>query len=357
MRNNDKVKQIDMVAKTPDQTLIRLYAIMWVVGYWAVYFAFRSLLPEKALTDAAYIQELVEGTATVLPSHGFAVMASIFSLLPAKLTWIIVGVFDGYVLYRVASCVRTFRGMALMPIALIPFIGLNLQAPTKETLVVLLALLMGTLVDRVKSETKVFVSIVLVYAFYGAFIREYYLIIMAAFVGYTLMLKTTPFLRWAYILPVLAGLLIMPESAYHILGDARNQVNSIVNYGDASVVRTYFLDPFPSDNFFHFVANYSHAFAMLHFPFLKDLTIKEVILFLNVLLYGTVMIRGITCLEAPKRFLPLLFLAHITVLIIFEPDYGSYFRHFSSVILYLMPAIIYLEDRRAAFLRTRSVRI
>ena len=44
--------------------------------------------------------------------------------------------------------------------------------------------------------------------------------------------------------------------------------------------------------------------------------------------------------------LPLLFIAHILVLFIFEPDAGSYMRHASSVIFYLLPSLRMTEQRR-----------
>jgi len=345
-----------MVSATPDKGLIRLYALAWLAGYWVVYFAFRDLLPEKAMTDALYILQAIGGGIKGELTQGYAAMVQLFSLLPGTAVWILVGLFDGYILYRVASCARTFRGMALLPIALIPFITLNLQAPTKETLVLLLALLILTIANRVKTEGKIFWGIVIVYTLYGLMVRDYYLLILAAFAGYMAILKTTPFLRWVYILPLIVVLLVMPESGYHLLGDSRNEVNFLVNFGEASEVRTYFMNPFPSDSMTHFIGNYLNAFAMLHFPFLKAMTLKEVIMLLNVLLYGTMMVVGIRKLQGPQRVLSLLFAAHVTILIIFEPDYGSYMRHFGSVTFYLLPPLIYLEERRAALLQAQATR-
>ncbi len=342
-----------MTSPTPDQNLVRLYAILWVIGYLAVYFLFRGLLPEKALTDAAYIQDVIQGLAKDAPTQGYAAMVRLFSLLPQPVVFTAVGVFDAYILYRVVMCVSTFRGMVLLPLALVPFIALNLQAPTKETLVLLMSFLLWTFAMRAKSEGKTVLAVTAAYALYGLMVRDYYLLILGAFLGFYAMLKSPPMLRWVYVLPALVVLLAMPEKGYMLLGNARNEVNFLVDFGSGSEVRTYFLNPFPSDNMVHFIGNYLYAFAMLNFPFLKAVTIKEAILFVNVLIGATLIVVGLRRLRGPIRLLPMLFLAHIAVLIIFEPDYGSYFRHFGSVLLYLMPPLTYLEKQRVAYLHAQ----
>lgn len=339
-----------MMTSTPDRKLIRLYAFAWVLGYLAVYFVFRGLLPEKSLIDAAYIQDVIGGFAKGPPSQGFEIMARLYGFLPQSMTWTIVGLFNAYVLFYIITRIRTFRGMFLLPFVLVPFVGLNLQAPTKETLVIVMSLLIVSLARRIKTEGRFFLVIVAFYAFYGAFVRDYYFLIGAVFAGYMAVLKSPAMLRWVYILPLLGILLLLPENIYLAIGDARNEVNFSVDFGEGSETRTYFMNPLVSDGMFSFLGNYAYAFAMLHFPFLKAVTLKEVVLFLNVLIYGAWMITGIVRLQGPARMLPVLFAAHVSVLTIFEPDYGSYFRHFSSVILYLLPALIYREERRAAFL-------
>jgi hypothetical protein len=109
-------------------------------------------------------------------------------------------------------------------------------------------------------------------------------------------------------------------------------------------VRTAFFNPFQPDNVFGFVGNYGYAFLRLHFPIFWDLTPNEWILFLNVIIYAGLVKYGLRHLSGSRRLLAMLFLAHVTVLIFFEPDLGSYFRHFSSVFLYLLPAFALREE-------------
>ncbi len=343
-----------MRISTPDRDIVRIYAFAWVLGYLAVYFVFRGLLPEKALVDAAYIQEVIQGlNKGGAPSQGYAFMVEVFSLLPQPVVMALVGCLNAFFLYRIVMCLGTFRGMLLAPLVLVPFIALNLQAPTKETLVVLMAFLLWKYALGARSESKSVVVITVVYALYGLMVRDYYLLILGVFLWFYVMIKSPILLRAVYVLPLIAAMLVMPEKGYMLLGNARNEVNFLVDFGSSSEVRTYFLNPFPSDNMAHFIGNYLYAFIMLNFPFLKAITAKEAVLFANVAVYGALMVVGLRRLQGPQRLLPLLFLSHVAVLTIFEPDYGSYFRHFSSVLFYLASPLIYLESRRAEFLRAR----
>jgi hypothetical protein len=110
-------------------------------------------------------------------------------------------------------------------------------------------------------------------------------------------------------------------------------------------VRTYFFNPFPPDSAAHFLGNYVYAFFKLHLPFLSFQTASEAILFLNELAYGFIAFFGLRAGRGSVKLLCLLFLAHVATLTLFEADFGSYFRHFSSVVLYLLPAFALFEER------------
>ncbi|NTU76801.1 MAG: hypothetical protein HGA90_03160 [Alphaproteobacteria bacterium] len=338
-------------ASTPNRTILRLYSLGWVLGYWLIYFFVRDVFPEKALTDAAFIQEAINGTARYQPTSGYAVAVAMYGALPLPVTNALVGIFNGYVLFRLTSYVRTFRGMVLMVPILLPMILLGMQAPTKETLVFGIALFVAWRARCAKTEVGFIVWLLAIYSVYGAFAREYYLLILLCFMAYFVILKTTPVLRWLYLLPLFLILLLLPEEAYRTLGSTRDIVNFYYGFGRSIMVRTFFNNPFPADNMLHFLGNYFYATAMLNFPFLMDITPKEVLLFFNVVFYGWLAATGIKRLQGSVRLLPLLFLSHITVQMIFEPDLGSYFRHFSSIFFYLMPTFVLMENKHQLFLQ------
>jgi len=342
------VKSSAMQRPIPGRYLILIYAVTWVLAYWAVYFFFRSLLPQKDLVDASIIQEIAEGLRTG-EVNSYALTGAFFALLPLSVTTVLVGLFDGYILYRITSSACTFRGMLLLVPIMAPFVGLNLQAPTKETVVLAITLLISYVAQRVRADTVLIAVIVIIYGLYGAFFREYYLLILAAFLGFYVMSKAAPTLRWTYLLLAFVVLLLLPEQIYGMLQGPRDETNFWIGFGAAEQIRTIFRNPFPPDGPWHFLGNYAYAFAVLHFPFFLFTTVKEFLMFVNILFYGWLLFTGLKLLKGPLRLLLYLFAAHVVVLVLFEPDLGSFFRHFSSAFLYLLP-VFKLQELRYAYL-------
>jgi len=341
------------VSPLPSPEMTRAYAAVWVLLYWALYFAFRNLFPGKALADAAEIQEIIMGVRDG-GTGSYPMMAALYGLLPMAVTNALVGLFDGWVLYRIVKSFRTYRGALLMvPIAL-PFIFANLQAPTKETMILALTMFVVHVVSRARSDIKAFLLIVLIYALYGTFLRQYYLIILAVFIGGAAFLKTPLMLRVIYPLAAVILLLFTPDNVFTSIQSARDIVNTwAVTASTTGGIRTLFFNPYPPDNLLHFLGNYGYAFGILNFPVLLYCTPKELLMFYNILFYGWLMFSGLWSLRGPLRVLPLLFLSHVAVLMLFEPDLGSYYRHFSSCIWYLLPIFTLYEERRAKALLQR----
>ena len=342
-----------MVFSLPHPLFTRLYAVGWVLLYWAIYFFFRDFFPDKALADAREIQDIAMG----LKEGGvgaYPITAAFFALLPLSITNILVGLFDGLVLYLVASSARTYRGMFILVPILIPFIFFNLQAPTKETIILALSLLIVNVVQRTRTALMPVIAVTVFYAFYGSFLRDYYLIILVVFLAFVVFINTPASMRWLFVPTGIAILVLVPDSVFTALQQPRDEVNFwVVTGGAKDAIRTYFFNPFPPDSMLHFLGNYGYALVLLHFPFIKYITPKEVLMFVNVLFYGWLTLGGIVQLRGSLRLLPVLFAAHVAVLVLFEPDFGSYFRHFSSCLLYLMPVFLVYEIRYVHFLESR----
>ncbi len=336
-----------MQAPILSRKLVSLYAWAWVLVYGVFYFFLRGLVPEKYLRDAGRIQDLIQTGATAGTSYKMT--ALLLGYLPVWALHVLTATLNACVLYCIASTARTLRGIGLQVLVLAPLILLCMMAPTKETFVAALALLVYRAVQRFTSGRSFVIVVALLYGLYGGFIRHYFLLILVAFLGILAVLKTPRSVRWLYLPAGLIVLLLLPDTVFTALQGTRDQVNFRIGFGSKNLVRTFFTNPFPPDNALHFLANYGYAFVRLHLPFLFDLSVNEAVLFVNVLIYGWLLAGGIKGLCGPPRLMCLLFLAHISVLILFEPDVGSYFRHFSSVLLYLAPAWVLREERYAAF--------
>jgi hypothetical protein len=217
----------------------------------------------------------------------------------------------------------------------------------KETFVIPLTLLIWRVTEKASSKAKAFCAIGAIYVVYGLFFRQYYLIILASFAGIMLFRRSAAPLRLAYIFVLLALSFAVPAPVFEQLQGPRDEINRYSNLV-TDTVRTAIYNPFPPDNAYHFGLNYLYTLVKLNLPILFDHTLNEIDLFLNILIYGALVYAGIRQRSASATsLLPWLFLAHISVLIIFEPDSGSYFRHFSSVMVYLIPALRVVEERYA----------
>ncbi|MDD3182627.1 MAG: hypothetical protein PHD48_07495 [Alphaproteobacteria bacterium] len=331
-------------AVLPSPMLLRSYRLGWSFLCLVLYFFLRDLIPSKALVDATYIQNIAETAMDGEPTQGFATMSLLFSSIPFSFE--LVGFLNATLVYIIASSVRTFRGMVLLAIVLLPLILEDLPAPNKETLVLLAATLLWYASTRIRKEHVMTGIICAWYLVYGLFVRDYYLLILGAFVGILLLLRTPMMLRAIYPLLAIIGLIIVPSEILIRLGSVRDIENEIFFYGGSDVVRTCFLNPFPSDDGFHFVINYINAFIYLNVPFVHGFSEKEFILFAIILLCARLLYLGMTRFKGVQRLLPLLFLSHLVVLYIFEPDSGSYMRHFLSVLPYLLPALQWTEEQR-----------
>jgi hypothetical protein len=140
---------------------------------------------------------------------------------------------------------------------------------------------------------------------------------------------------------------LAPVSVYDALQTPRDSANHYALNLLHRDNRTIFFNPYPPDSFLHFWGNYIYALGVLNVPFVRvnNISANEFVIALNVAFFVWLLMAGQR--EGGKsQALAMLFLSHIIVLNLFDPDLGSYFRHFSSVYLYLIPAFAWLELRR-----------
>ncbi len=337
-----------MVPVIPDRFFVRSYAALWILAYWLTSFVFPGVIPEKYLRDAEQIQILIQGNSNYEGDTSFAATSAIFGILPEAANHVIIVLLNSYILWLILTQIKTFRGMILIIPIIVPLVLLNMMAATKDTIVLLMTLLIYLTSLRVRTALAILLVILGFYASYGIFVRTYYLLIVVAFLGYVIIDNTQSFSRFLYVPLVLLIIFLLPQQFYRELQGSRDDVNYWIMLGKTEIpVRTFFFNPYPTDSGIHFLANYIYALCLLNIPFLLDVTVNEVVLAVNIALLTWLIINSIRMIHGPQRLLTFLFLAHITILVLFEPDFGSYTRHFTSVFLYLLPAFAFQEQQHA----------
>jgi len=211
-----------------------------------------------------------------------------------------------------------------------------------------------------RSRMPEVVRIALVCAVYGLFalyFRQYYWLIVVAFLGLYLLRTLPPTLRIAAAAIGVVALAFTPADVFYQLQHARDAVNAFRIGRDIAGARTAFVNIVEPDGYGNFLVNYGHAIARLHLPFLfAPFRLQEAYLLMNLAAYGWLAWAGLRSRDRRVQTPALLFASHFMVLMVFEPDLSSYLRHLSSALPYLVPAAVLLDAprRRAVALVSRS---
>jgi hypothetical protein len=218
----------------------------------------------------------------------------------------------------------------------------------KDSSVSLLTLLvLAILRSRLPFLLRVAISLT-VYAAYGALFREYYLVIALVF-GLLILVLQTPFpWRLLYLVVGSGAFLLMPRYLFTLLKGSRDIFNASRVGHNMAGARTAFLNYLPPTDLNNFLVDYIYAALRLNLSPLFSFGIKELFLSFNVLALFGLTLAGLRARDGKVRLPALLYASHLLVLILFEPDLGSYLRHASSVILYLAPALALLDQHLRA---------
>jgi hypothetical protein len=219
---------------------------------------------------------------------------------------------------------------------------LNMFAPSKETVVLIMTMLITvSAIYFQTSKALTFWAFLLLYAIYGVFVRQYYLLIVGVFfIVYFLWRRPLKYHILAAIV-VVGAVLAAPSSILQTLQSPRDTSNAYAEQ-IGSDNRTAFTNIASPSNGAGFLVNYGYAATVLITPVLYFQTASDV--FMQLMIATMLFIlykarrrsrrRGEDRFEL--RFFASLFVAHILVQLIFEPDLGSFTRHLTSVILYIV---------------------
>jgi hypothetical protein len=326
--------------------IITIYALTWIAVYLVLVFVLRDYLPEKFLRDSLTIQRLAEDLHSSDWGGAYAIAAKMSAIFPSWFLNIIVAVVGGSTIWYVTTSAKSIRGMLLIVPILAPAIVLDMVQFGKEVFVIPLTFIILVVAQRTPSILKAFLVIAAIYLLYGLFFRQYYLLIFLAFIAFMVTVKSPPPFRLVYLLLLMIVIVAVPSKVFMQLQGDRDSINMYSNLV-TNEVRTAIYNPYVPDGGVHFLINYAYAFLRLNLPILFSPTVSDILLFINVLIYGRMVYGGIKQRPiTPMSLLPWLFLSHLVVLWVFEPDLGSYLRHFSSIIVYIIPAFREWEQRR-----------
>ena len=328
---------------------LRILLVPVVVGVFAVFcFAdLRFISPTIAADSSVMLDELWLMTKGAEASSSYYYSALIFQSLPEGLLLpavALVGIAHILILYGRNSHPVT---LLLCTVLLLPAL-LFFARPAKETLLSPVTfLVLGLLCLRLNGLLRV-LAVAACYLFYAYFMREYFVVILAAFAGLMILLPLSWGLRLALLAGALAALSLAPSELFQLLQGPRDAVNLLRMATSVVGVQSAFNNPLPPDGLGNFLLNYGYAFARLNLPVLFQLRMQEVFLLSVVLATFTLIAFGLRRGGPKERACALLVLAHALTLNLFEPDLGSYLRHLTSATIYLAPVLSLLDRHLAA---------
>jgi hypothetical protein len=311
----------------------RAVGAMIVFVYWIVYLKADTFLPEFVFRDAEKIQSQIGGGSTY-EGTSFDVVAKFYALLgPAGASLFVVAIGTVFI-WRMVGEGRRAGSLAATIVLLAPCVFFNLFVASKDTLVVLMALVLAHVAQR-RSIGWTFVAVVVLYAGYAAVVRSYFTLILAITLAAFLFRRASWRGKTLLIGTATIALFLLPPDGYYLLQHPRDMATDYLAYGSPFGARTSFYNPLAPDSFVAFCANYAYAVLRLNLPLLFDVGAKELAMQLFVWIALAAVWRRARHRPHPARdLLACVVIGHVAVSMLFEPDLGSYTRHLSSVALF-----------------------
>lgn len=319
---------------------IGLFIIVFILGP-------TFLLPTQE-DDAKTVLQLAREALYIGGSGGYYYTALLSASIPEVIQRILVFVLGVGFIYRVFRDLRHPPAVGFAVFLTIAPTFLFLTLFVKDSSIPLLTVVvLGTLQSRYRGITRI-ALVLFIYTVYGAAFRQYYYLIAVAFLACLVGVRLSPSARVLYFLSAIILMLLVPDDYFNSLQGARDALNQFRLGRDIAGARTAFGNLLPPSDLFNFVINYGYAIVKLNFSFLFDPGVREIFLSLNAMAFATLTWFGLRSRNEKVRTPALLFMAHFLVSMLFEPDLGAYLRHASSVILYLVPALVMLDNRSPA---------
>jgi hypothetical protein len=316
--------------------VLRSVAAVSIFLYALLYLKASSFLPEFVFRDSDKIQSQIGGSSTY-QNTSFDAVAKFYSSLGQTGTTVFVVLIGAVLISIIVGYSKRPGALMVNMFLLAPCIFFNLFVASKDTLVVLIALLL-VFVARRWNAWKVALAAVVLYVGYAVTVRTYFLLILAVAVGAWMFRASS--LRGKLILTLIAliGLFALPDQAYYALLHPRDMAVDYLVAGSPFGARTGFYNLIPPDSFSSFCVDYLYAMLKLHVPVLFFPGPKELVMTCLM----AIILASIFCRtpeprsdkEAAIEILACLVIGHMAVSMLFEPDLGSYTRHLTSVVVF-----------------------
>ncbi len=342
--HNDPMNLGRLFKREPSLTQCRLYRLFWMLAYVGL-FAMKDSLPDRFGRDAETLAEMVQTGNFDEGSYG--AMAAIYSYVPAPLLPFLPLAICLPSLWIIMGYVRSYAIMMLLPILMLPYLIMNFMNPTKETLVALMALIIYRISQSHLSTFKATGLIILIYGAYAAGVRSYYAMILAFFLGF-LMVKHLPrAFTVVGIVIVLGVMAFLPASVYEAIQGPRDEA-ALYMSRMSEYVRTFFFNLMEPQDMLSFFVNTFWGVLVMYMPLFIAQSFNEVLMMINVYCYTGMVIALLRYRKGAAQLPAYLFLGHVLTQAQFEPDLGSYVRHFSSILTMLAPGMYFMFRNRPA---------
>ncbi|CAB3756019.1 hypothetical protein GQ57_02415 [Burkholderia sp. MSh2] len=307
-------------------------ATLAVLLYWIVYAKAGAFLPEYVFRDADKIQSQIGGSGDY-DGTSFDAVAKFYAMLGASGTHVLTAAIGALCIWMTIAHARRVGSLVASLVLLAPCVFFNLFVASKDTLVVLMAIVLA----RVAQRRSVFVTVtaaVVLYGGYAAVVRGYFALILAIALAALLFRRGSWGRRTWLMLAALLALFLLPNDIYYLLQHPRDMAADYLAHGSPFGARTSFHNLVAPDSFGAFCMNYLYALSRLNLPVLFSPGPKEIAMQVFVWIALAAVWRRARHDTKPARdVLAALVVGHIAVSMLFEPDLGSYTRHLSSAAL------------------------
>ncbi|WP_345815065.1 hypothetical protein AAGS40_22400 [Paraburkholderia sp. PREW-6R] len=316
--------------------VVRLTAGVAILLYVAVYWKAGTFLPDFVSRDADKIQSQIGGSSTYQDTSFDAVAKFYASLGSVGTNLLVIGIGVLFIGLMIGYS-RRAGGLAANVILLAPCVFFNLFVASKDTLVVLMSIILVT-VARKGGLFWVMAAAAVLYLGYALTVRIYFALILAIAAAVWVFWAMSARLKTFAILAAVVALYLLPDIVYSILLHPRDMAVDYLVAGSPYGARTGFYNLYEPTSFTTFCADYVYAILKLNVPVLFYPGPKEFVMqvFVWIALSSVLDRRGSStaCRQAGAAdVLASLVVGHIAVSMLFEPDLGSYIRHLSSVAL------------------------
>lgn len=327
--------------------VVRLIAGLAILLYLTIYWKASAFLPEFVFRDSEKIQSQIGGSNTYQDTS-FDAVGKFYSALGGIGTDLFVAGIGALFIWLMFGYSKRFGGLLLNTVLIAPCVFFNLFVASKDTLVVLMSIVL-VLIGRKWRVRNLMVAAVVLYMGYALTVRIYFALILAIAAGAWMFRRASLRLKTLLILAMVMGLYLLPDTAYYALLHPRDMALDYLVSGSPYGARTGFYNLLEPNSFAAFCVNYVYAILKLNVPVLFYPGPKEFLMLIFIgIAVGSVFGREPDRREgagaAAVDVLASLVIGHMAVSMLFEPDLGSYIRHLSSVALFCVWRLSHLAS-------------